>query len=62
MDLVVNKPMSHRYFITKINEHTFLLENVLTNQIWNIEILEEDSINFTQSGKGRTHQFLTPSL
>lgn len=55
MDLIVNMPLSHRFFITKINEHTFLLENVLTNQIWNIEILEEDSINFTQSGKGRTH-------
>ncbi len=55
MDLIVNKLLSHRYFITKINEHTFLLEIVLTKQIWNIEILQEDSIKLIQSDKGRTH-------
>ena len=46
MDLSVHKPLSHRYFITKLSDHIFLLENVLTNQIWNIEILKEDSKEF----------------
>ncbi len=53
MDMIVNKPLSHRYIITKINEHTFLLESVLTHLIWNIEILDEDSTEFTKSIKDR---------
>ena len=53
MDLSINRPLSHQYFITKISEHIFLLENVLTNQIWNIEILKEDSTKITGSLKER---------
>ena len=55
MGLIVNKPLSHRYFITKINEHTFLLENVVTHQIWNIEILQENFTELVKVNKVRLH-------
>ncbi len=48
MDLIVDRPLSYRCFMTKINAHTFLLENVLTNQIWHIEILKEESTDSLQ--------------
>lgn len=54
MDFIAHKPLSYRCFITKINEHTFLLENVLTKQIWNIEILKEDPTEVTDSLKEQT--------
>lgn len=44
MDWNSEKPLSNHYFVTKINEHTFLLENVLTHQIWNVEILPTDAV------------------
>ena len=45
MNLTVEKPLSYQCFMTKINAHTFLLENVLTHQIWHIQILNPDSVD-----------------
>ncbi len=53
MDLIVDNQLSHRYFVTKTSEHTFLLESVLSHQKWNIEILEERSTEYKTSVKGR---------
>ena len=36
----------HRYSITQINEYTFQLEDVLSNQTWEIEILKENHADF----------------
>ncbi len=46
MNLEVDKQLSHLYFLTKLSENTFLLESRLSNQIWNIEILNEESTEF----------------
>jgi len=51
MNLIVDRPLSYRCFMTKINAHTFLLENVFTSQIWHIEILKENPKEFTYSLK-----------
>ena len=51
MDMIANKPLSHRYFITKINKYTFLLEDVVTKQIWNVEILDEESTDYSENLK-----------
>ena len=55
MELIVDKQLSHRYSITKISEHTFLFENVLSHQIWNIEILKEGSTEFIDRFKEQDH-------
>ena len=51
MKLSVTKPLSHQCFMTKIDAHTFLLENVLTHQIWHIQILDADSTDIPKRAR-----------
>ena len=41
----------HRYTITQIGEHTYQLDDVLSNQTWEIEILKENHAEFIEKLK-----------
>ena len=41
----------HRYTITQIGEHTFKLDDVLSHQTWEIEILKENNEKFIEKLK-----------
>ncbi len=55
MDLIVDQHLSNSYNVTKTSEHSFLLENEITHQKWNIEILDENLTDITGSIRGRTN-------
>lgn len=41
----------HRYAITQTGEHTYKLDDVLSNQTWEIEILKENHTEFIKKLK-----------
>lgn len=41
----------HRYTITQIGEHTYKLNDVLSNQTWEVEILKENTAELIESLK-----------
>ena len=41
----------HRYTIIQIAEHTYQLDDVLSNQTWEIEILKENHAEFIEKLK-----------
>lgn len=41
----------HRFTITQISEHTYKLDDVLSNQTWEVEILKENTAELIESLK-----------
>ena len=41
----------HRYTITQINEHTYQLDDVLSKQTWQVEILKENTSKLIENLK-----------